>query len=485
MPALVPRLRDEFSYLLAADTFASGRLTNPPHPLWKSFESIHILQRPTYMSMYPPAQGMFLALGQKLAGMPWLGVWLSMGLFCAALCWMLQGWLPPGWAFFGALLAVARIGVFTYWTNTYWGGAVAGIGGALLFGALPRVMRRANVRDALLMAAGIVLLMNSRPYEGLVAAIPAAAMLAWWLARGRGDRKLRLFAAPVAGVLLLGFAWMGYYNWRVTGDALLMPQELNRRTYAVAPYFVWQEDRPAPHYNNEVMEKFYTKWEGGFQQADQQDTIEGWLASLGEKAYGIWHFYLGKFLTAPLLLLPLIVKDRRIRFWMWAGPVFLAGLLLERFTQIHYVAPFAGGLYLLLTQCLRHLRQIKWEGAGVLAVRLVALYVAGIFAWSAVRGDQGFDYPWQFDRAQLEDRLEKMPGKQLVVVRYSQDHEFDREWVYNRADIDGSKVVWARELPDAGDNRRLLGYFKDRKVWLLEPDVSQEELETYDPDARR
>jgi hypothetical protein len=62
-PVPVPNVSDEFSHLLAADTLRHFRLANPPHPQHQFFETLDVLQEPSYSSIYPIGQGAALAVG--------------------------------------------------------------------------------------------------------------------------------------------------------------------------------------------------------------------------------------------------------------------------------------------------------------------------------------------------------------------------------------------------------------------------------------
>jgi hypothetical protein len=208
-PISKPVIYDEFSYLLQADTFAHGRLTNPTHPLWQFFESTYVLQRPTYASRFPAAQGLAMAVGQLLFGHPWFGVWLSAGLLAAVLCWALQGWLPPGWALLGAFIGL-EFCLFSYWMNSYWGGAVTAIGGALVIGAWVRIVRAKQARYAWLFGIGAVIVILARPFEGLLLVVPAL------IALGITERAARVWL-PIIITGVLGASWLAYDHYRVTG----------------------------------------------------------------------------------------------------------------------------------------------------------------------------------------------------------------------------------------------------------------------------
>jgi len=483
LPVPVPGIHDEFSYLLMADTFAHGRLANPPHPMWMSFETFHVNWFPTYSSMYPPAQGLILALGQRL-GHPWIGVLLSDAAMCAAILWMLQAWMPARWAFLGGTLVAMKFGFAGYWMNSYWGGAVAATGGALVLGALTRILRRARIRDALLLGLGIAILASSRPYEGFLFSVPVALYFFWWLA-GRTKpffstrTRFRNVVAPLAIVLLLTGAWIGFYNWRLTGHALLFPNALNVRTYHTAAMFIFGKAKPSREYNNAQFEDFYS----GFERDEYRGTWSDLkcISLLKVTRISSAFFWLGAILALPGL--PFVFRDRKMRLLIVIFVLGILGIFAVIWSNAHYAAPLVCVIFALIVQSIRHLRTMRLGKRPIgKALSWAAVVLLAVDTASAVSHRECDPIAWtcQGDpsRAIIQKTLERTPGKHLVVVRYGDEHNIHDEWVYNSADIDGAKVLWARELSPE-QNANLFTYFKDRQIWLVTPDSDNTSLEPY------
>jgi hypothetical protein len=485
LPVPVPGIHDEFSYLLMADTFAHGRLANPTHPMWMSFETFHVNWFPTYSSMYPPAQGFVMAIGQLL-GNPWIGVLLSDAAMCAAILWMLQAWMPARWALLGGVFAALNLSVASYWMNSYWGGAVAGIGGAFVLGALARILGRASLSNALLLGLGVAILANSRPYEGLLFCVPAGLWLLWWLIGKTKSRiapraRLRIVLLPLSAVLILTLAFIGYYNWRLTGNALLMPHVLNTRTYHSTPLFLWEHLKPELEYNNQQFEDFYNGWEREDYKTTWKDARDVTAEKLARM--GVEFFWPGVLFLLPAL--PFVFRDREMRLLIVTLLLCLAGVFAVIWSAPHYAAPVSCVIYALLAQATRHLRAMKWKArpAGVALSRAVVVLLVLSTCVSIAR--RSCDPLWWActgdpSRVVVMKQLMNTPGKHLIVVRYSDDHNIHDEWVYNGADIDGSKVIWARELGE-DQNKKLFAYFKDRQIWLVEPDDDNTEIKPYTP----
>ncbi len=490
-----PFISDEYAYLLQADTFASGRWTNPSPPLPEHFTSIYVLTQPTYTAEYQIGQGLVLAFGQVITGLPWAGVVLSMGIWCALLYWALLAWLPSRWAFTGtAVLVSVPISVLSYWMNSYWGGCVPAIGGTLVLGALPRILDRNAVLFTSIAAAGLFILLNSRPLEGVLLSAVLAGTLLYWTFFSK-QLGLSVLTKKVIPILVLScavtVAFAGFYNRRVTGKATEFPYMLYKSEYGVPQGFFWQPPVSAPH---SMPADIRAEYEDQLRQHERRKSPKALIGATGGKLRRFWEFYIGIPFTLPLLFLPFIWRgpEMRIAFWTLLLVLGLDNLLFFAYFP-HYSAAVTVVIVLVLIQCIRRMRSTG--PAGLFLSRALCLVsvlglvipVSGRLVESALpRSLSPVKKLWQSEfahdisRELFVPQLEREPGKQLVLVRYQPyNGEKKFEWIFNRADIEGAKIVWARDFGDPESTRQLLQHFTGRKVWLAEPDAQPPRIVPY------
>jgi hypothetical protein len=244
------------------------------------------------------------------------------------------------------------------------------------------------------------------------------------------------------------------------------------------------------------MRRFYAGWELDWFRKSRSPS--GLAKNSAQKVLLGASFYLGFALAVPLLAFPRALRDKRIRLLLVTAAAFAAGMAIETWLLPHYAAPFTAILYAILLQCMRHLR--VWRPGGrpsgvflVRAVPIICILLVGLRLYSeplgiALAGETFSGKAWfgtgprGLARARVLKQLEANPGPQLAIVRYSPTHDPVVEWVYNAADIDKSKVVWARDMSPE-KNRELLRYFKGRQAWLIEPDFNPPRIRPYHVDS--
>ncbi len=261
---------------------------------------------------------------------------------------------------------------------------------------------------------------------------------------------------------------------------------------------LWQSIRPQPTYHHEIIRQMYAGDEVRLYMLERS-LAGGMLIPLLKLAW-VWRFYLGPALTLPLLMALFTMRpdssrrqmSKRARFLLLSCGLVLAALVLETFYAPHYASPATAVILALVLLAMRSMQHWRWRGkpAGLFMTRAVPVICVVMFVLRAGAGPLHIPLarhyipawyqagPKSFGRAEMLSRLEQLSGHQLVIVRYAPGRNPFEEWVYNEADIDKAKVVWARDMSPA-ENEELIHYFKDRKVWLLEADEKPPRLAPY------
>lgn len=488
-PIPSPGVSDDFSYLLAGDTLSHFRLANPSHPMHRFFETLYVLQEPAYSSIYSLGQGIALAIGKWIFGAPWAGIALSAGALAALCYWMLRAWTTAGWSLVGGVLAAVEFGPLNHWMNTYWGGAVSGIAGCLVFGALPRLRAEGRVRDAVLLGTGIGMQLLSRPFESVFLMMSVTIFVVPLLVSGaRLMKPLAIAALTLLPVVFL----TARQNRQVTGSWTTMPYQLSRYQYGVPTTFTVQPN-PVPH--RELTPQQQIAYEV---QSSVHGAATDTFRSFFDRLAGRVRFY-RFFILAPLYLaLPAFVGALRKARFRWVATtilLFAIGTNFYPYFYPHYVAALTCLLVLISVVALERLSRvtIREHATGLQAAQVIIfLCLAHFTFWYGLHlfGKEDFAVAaWRFEpwdtinygdpegRIAIHDRLAAMNGEQLVFVRYAPKHTL-QEWVYNDADIDRSRIVWARDLGPE-ENETLRRYYPNRAAWLLAVDARPLQLIPY------
>ncbi len=305
-------------------------------------------------------------------------------------------------------------------------------------------------------------------------------------------RKAALKGVPAFLLVLAagGILTTRYYR-AVTGNPLMPPYLVNQRTYGWPLTLAWFTVTPVAHTWQPMHDYYLAEIE-----QHQKFQVRTHIIQNGSDAIVLWSFFVGPLLSLPLIFLPAVWRDQRYRLLFAAAGSTIVALYVEQSRYPHYAGPATCVAIALLVASLRHMRAAGRHGERRRALH--RLILASAMACPAVLALMPVDpatfpsstpfacwrcsEPGNVRRASVVNRFRNLPGLHLLIVRYAPKHNWMNEWVWNEADIDHAKVVWAR---DAGDgNSALLQYFRNRTVWIVEPDSTPPRVTEFVTESR-
>ncbi len=463
-----PVVVDEHTNLLGAETFALGRLTNPPVLLHDQLFEMYVVNFPTRMMKYQPAMALFMAAGIVWFDHPYWGVLACMALAIGASYWAMVGWCSRPVALAGALVLMLLFRAPHYWIQSYWGGGHVFLASMLMLGAYPRIFIHHHYRAIIPASFGLVLAMLSRPLEGgvLALALAISGAITWWRYFSAAERRQFLHAIWRPMTIIIGsyIAWQMYYNYRVTGDALTLPYMAYESFYAKQPLFTFQQPRYENNFAHPVITKlqnFDMRYYWDKKQRPVGLLILNFLILTGLDRLPRLSTQLA-FFAAHLPLITLWLESKKHKPTTHSIlPFYICWILLclcfiySAPSMPHYLAPYFAVIVVMLAASSR----------GVMFNRLVLTACVGMYATMlATIGTYTYTFPnamRTMRKWDINQRLMIQPGKDIV---FSMNRSLAP--IYNEPDIDNSEVIWAWPLSPE-KNQELIDHYPDRNVWYI------------------
>lgn len=465
----IPRVHDEFSYLLAAETFVEGRLSNPPLKPKSAFATFHVLVEPVHMSKYPPGIGLQLAFG-ILLGHPIFGVWLTVLACGFAARWMSREILPSSWGLLFAIILMFQSGLYGRFGFSYWGGSLFLLGGILATGAFFRLRIKFSYLSSVIFGFAGGVLLITRPIEGTALGLILSTFLLYTIYQRRSKWVYRQYAmCGLIGLIALlpAAGFFALCNQAATGS-FFRPAYLEYRAQVpTIGVFNWTEKSTL---SDELPKPFHDLANQNLRRKAPGITAK--IRALAQScpkwifdfAPGIW--------AIPLIIFILFFPKRKDPVYLLVLSAFafraLHFLLFSSSAYSHYFSAFYG-ITILGAICGTRLmisRLMPPPGNRAFSIiLLISLWISSATALHWEKFLKAKPNCFQYIRKYIVSTLEN----DLIFVRYNSHHTPHLEWVYNSPIPDDADIIWAH-YNSLGSAMQLAKQYSNRNIWILNVD---------------